>query len=106
MGDAMAANVAVALLDSMGIESHLRGELLGAAFPVTVGRAAVTEIWVRHSDLDEARRVIADAESRGRAPAATEELDSTVELPLSRLVALVTGAVLVLAVVISLMRLF
>jgi hypothetical protein len=108
VGDAMAANVAVAILDSMGIEAHLKGEALGAALPVTVGKMAVTEIWVHHSDLDEARRVIADAEGRGRDPASTEtdEVESVVEVPLFRLVALVTGAVLVLTVVISLMRLF
>ena len=57
MGDAAAAHIAAARLASEGIASRVRGESLGP-YPVTVGSLAVTQIWIPHSRMADARVVM------------------------------------------------
>ena len=89
--DAMAAHFQAALLRSQGIESHLRGEGL-FPYQVTVGRLAEVEIWVRQADADDARQAL-------ELPADPSE--TLPHLPSSpmKAVAIVTGIVVVIAIV-------
>jgi hypothetical protein len=103
VGDAMAARVQAAVLESMGIEPQLRGEGLGP-YPMTVGRLAEIEIWVREADAEDARAALDDADAgfdehhapaaRGRRPSASPALAAALTV------------VLGLAVVLTAMRLF
>jgi hypothetical protein len=61
VGDMVAARVCVAVLGSEGIEVRLHGESLGP-YPVTIGRMAVTQIWVPESSVDRAAEVMLEAE--------------------------------------------
>jgi hypothetical protein len=98
LGDPTTARLTVALLESEGIPCIARGQLSGE-FPVTVGRLAETELWVRSDDLEEARRIIADAGERGA--------DGSGPTPsASPVVAVAVGVCLALAVVLAALRLF
>ena len=61
VGDLLTANLCAALLQDAGIEARVHGEALGP-YPVTIGRLAVTEVWVRQGDVAEARLVMMEAE--------------------------------------------
>lgn len=61
VGDLATARIAVAVLAGAGIEARLHGESLGP-YPVTVGRLAITEIWVRATDVREAGLVMLESE--------------------------------------------
>lgn len=100
VGDPMTAQVVAARLRSMGIDPHLRGEGWGP-YPVTVGRLAQTEIWVRESDLEDAREAIDDAPEQADPSSSSETATDSATL---RVLALVTVMVLALAVGIALMR--
>jgi hypothetical protein len=102
VGDAMTAQVVAARLRSVGIEAHLRGEGLGP-YPMTVGRAAVTEIWVRSRDLADAREEIDSPDDRVPPDDSPPGGDDG---PALGLVALFTLAVLAVSVVVYLMRVF
>lgn len=103
VGDAMTARLAAALLESMGIATHLRGEAFGP-YPVTVGRMAQTEIWVRRSDLADAEAALEETRQRAehRDPSGASEPAWPVPSALAAAVAIILG----LAVVITAMRLF
>ncbi|HUG74570.1 MAG TPA: DUF2007 domain-containing protein [Acidimicrobiia bacterium] len=98
LGDPTTARLTVALLESEGIPCIARGQVSGE-FPVTMGRLAETELWVRAADLEEARRIIADAGDRG-----AEGSDPTRSA--SPVVAIAVGVCLALAVVLAALRLF
>lgn len=53
VADLSLANVAAARLRSEGLETRVHGEATGP-FPVTVGRLAETQIWVRADDAAQA----------------------------------------------------
>jgi len=94
------------VLGSEGIEARVHGESLGP-YPVTVGRMAVTQIWVPESTLERARELMLEAEiehalgaeARGGAIADREALPM-------RLVALAVAAVLAVAVLRAVLRVF
>lgn len=96
----------MAVLGADGIEARLHGEALGP-YPMTVGRMAVTQIWVPSHALDRAKELMTEAEIehalgtevRGGAIADREALPM-------KLVALVLALVLAAAVVLALMRVF
>ncbi len=58
--DLATAQVAAARLASEGITARIHGESTGP-FPVTIGRLAETELWVRSSDRSVAQQVLVDA---------------------------------------------
>lgn len=98
LGDPGTARIVVARLESEGIPCIPRGHVAGE-FPVTVGRLAETDLWVREADLDEARRIIAEAEPRPGEAAGSTRRPSPV-------VAATVGLCLALAVVLAAVRLF
>jgi hypothetical protein len=103
VGDVMTARTQAALLESMGIRPHLRGEGFGP-YPVTVGRLAEIEIWVRHADADDARAAleVVHGVSEGRDEPRGGQPVPSVPPALAAAVAIVLG----LAVVLAAMRIF
>lgn len=97
VGDLMTARVVAALLESAGIRTRLRSESMGP-YPVTVGRLAATEIFVPGPDVDEARRLIEEAQE-GPEP-------GSAQLPPARLGAMLLAAVLALAAIGLALRVF
>jgi len=106
VGDLVAARVCAAVLGADGIEARLHGESLGP-YPMTVGRMAVTQIWVPGHAVERAKELMTEAEIehalgsevRGGAIADREALPM-------KLVALGIAVVLATAVVRALMRVF
>lgn len=106
VGDLGAARIAAAVLADAGIDVRLHGESLGP-YPVTIGRLAVTQIWVHPDDVDMARLVMLEAEidhTLGEGPDDDDEGDSA--WAPSRAAALGVAFVLLYAVVRGLMRVF
>ena len=106
LGDLVAGRLCAAVLADVGIEARLHGEPLGP-YPVTVGRLAVTEVWVRESDLEEARLVMLESEIDHTlgAELRTSALAHPNSLPM-RAVAIIVGTLFLFAVVRELMRVF
>lgn len=106
VGDLVAGRVCAAVLEDAGIEVRLHGDSLGP-YPVTVGRMAVTQIWVRESDIDLARVVMLESEIEHTLGARVRSgaVANPGSLPM-RLAAIAVGALLVLAVVVELMQVF
>ena len=106
LGDPNSAQLCAALLDSAGIVARVHGESMGP-YPMTVGQMAVTEIWVRDHDVDEAKELMLAAEIdqvlgfEGRSGALVDREG----LPV-RVMAFVLVIVLGAAVVRFLMRVF
>lgn len=106
VGDLATARLAAAVLADAGIESRVHGEALGP-YPVTVGRLAVTQIWVRAEDVPDARLVMLETEIdhtlgtevRGGA------IGDPGSLPM-RIAALAIAGVLLYVVVTELMEVF
>ncbi len=106
VGDLVSARVCVAVLGSEGINARVHGESLGP-YPVTVGRMAVTQIWVPQSKIARARDILTEAEIdhvlspevRGGAIADREALPMKV-------VAAVVATILAAAVIQAAMRVF
>lgn len=103
VGDAMTARIRAALLESMGMQPHLRGEGFGP-YPVTVGGLAEVEIWVRQADADDARAALEEGQAtfEGGEEQRGGRRDPSVPPALAAAVAIVLG----LAVVLTAMRLF
>jgi hypothetical protein len=105
-GDEVSARIAAALLESAGIATRLHGESLGP-YRMTIGEWAVTEILVAETDAEDAIEVLTASEIefalspevRGGAVADRNNLPM-------RLVAGITLAIVVTAVIRSLMRVF
>ena len=106
VGDLVTARVCAAVLADAGIEARLHGESLGP-YPVTVGRLAVTQVWVPATDLEEARLVMLESEIDHTLGAEMRRgaVADPMSLPM-RAVAAVIGVLLVWAVVRELMRVF
>lgn len=106
LGDLASAQLCAAVLSDSGIEARVHGESLGP-YPVTVGRLAVTQIWVRESDLEEARIVMLETEIDHTlgAEVHTAAIVDPGSLPM-RIGALTVAVILVFAVVRELMRVF
>lgn len=106
VGDLVSARVCAALLGSEGIEARLHGESLGP-YPVTVGRMAVTQIWVPESAVERGREVMLRAEiEHALGPEVrTGALANPEAIPM-RLLALILVVVLAAAVIRLLVRVF
>lgn len=106
LGDPAAAQLAVAMLRSAGIPARASGESLGP-YRLTVGDLAVTEVWVPEPDLEDAREVLAgsDAKPEPGWGSHTGALADPAALPM-RLLAALTVALMVWAVVRFLMQVF
>lgn len=95
VGDLLEARVLEARLRAEGIDVRIHSEALGP-YPVTVGRLAEAELWVLSDRVEEASRILLDAEvNTALAPAdpdAAQRLGMPVEM---RMVALVVVLVLV-----------
>lgn len=57
VADLNLANVAAARLQSEGFDVRIHGEATGP-FPVTIGRLAETQLWVRADNTSEAVQVL------------------------------------------------
>lgn len=106
LGDLLSARVAAAVLEDSGIEVRVHGESLGP-YPVTVGRMAVTQLWVRSGDVEEASLVMLESEIEHTLGAELRggSIVDRGSLPM-RIGALVLAVALVAAVVRELMRVF
>ncbi|MEE9297617.1 MAG: DUF2007 domain-containing protein [Acidimicrobiia bacterium] len=106
VGDLVSARVCAALLGSEGIEARLHGESLGP-YPVTVGRMAVTQIWVPESAVERGKEVMLRAEiEHALGPEVrTGALANPEAIPM-RLLALILVVVLAAAVIRLLVRVF
>jgi hypothetical protein len=105
VGDLAAAHLSVAVLADAGIDARLHGESLGP-YPVTIGRLAITQIWVHPDDIDEARLVMLESEidhTLGEPGGAAETGNEWIP---NRIVAGTIAVVFVYAVVRGLMRVF
>ena len=106
MGDLASARVCAALLGSEGIEARLHGEALGP-YPVTVGRMAITQIWVPEGALERAREVMVRAEiEHALGPEVRSGALAPREALPMRLIAFVLVVALAGAVIRLLMRVF
>ncbi len=107
VGDITAAGILAARLRSEGIEVRLHSEAFGP-YPVTVGEMAETELWVMSDRVEEASRILLDAEINDVM--ATADPDRRIErigMPLEfRLIALALGVVLVVLVVLRFARVY
>ena len=96
VGDLTEGRVLAARLRAEGIDVRVHSEALGP-YPVTVGQLAETQLWVLSGDLEDAGRVLLDAEVNSAiAPADADALvrrGTPIEI---RVVALAVGLVLVL----------
>lgn len=105
-GDAAAARVAAALLESSGISTRLHGEALGP-YKMTIGEMAVTEIWVDVEDLEDAAQILTISEiDHTLSPAVRGgAVANPLNLPM-RVIAGIMALVLAAAVIRALMRVF
>lgn len=106
VSDVAVARLLVARLDAEGITGRIHSEALGP-YPLTVGQMAEAEIWVSEDRLEDAGRILLDAEVRdAMAPADPDGSTPRQPLPEMQVVAVLLIALVLLAVVIRLMRVF
>ncbi len=99
VGDMTAARVLAARLQSEGIEVRVHSQAFGP-YPVTVGEMAETELWVLSDRVEEASRILLDAEVNDAIYDADPDAEHHTGMPLEfRLVAFALGAVLCILVV-------
>jgi hypothetical protein len=95
VGDVNTARILAARLESEGIEVRLHGDALGP-YPMTVGSFAETQLWVLSDRVEEASRLLLDAEINAILPPV--EMDPEIDahgVPIElRVVALIVGVVL------------
>jgi hypothetical protein len=103
VGDVTRARILAALLQSQGIEVRVHSESLGP-YPVTVGELARTELWVPDDRVEEASAVLLDADVNDAIGAVDSE--RRLPIPELRLVAAASIALVAIAVVLRLMRVF
>jgi hypothetical protein len=94
VGDVATARILAARLQSEGIEVRVHGDSLGP-YPVTVGAMAETQLWVMSDRVEDASRLLLDAEINSFMPqlepeAEIERHGMPVEL---RAIALVVGVI-------------
>lgn len=105
VGDLQTAQVCAAVLEDAGIPARVHGESLGP-YPVTIGRLAVTEIWVPADSVDEARLVMLETEIEHTLnDGADTPVSAAVTLPM-RIAAVGVLVTLAWAVVRGLLRVF
>ncbi|MFQ5968281.1 MAG: DUF2007 domain-containing protein [Acidimicrobiia bacterium] len=105
MGDPATARVAAARLDAEGIEVRVHGEALGP-YPVTVGQMAVTELWVRDAQLEDARRLMLEFEIDTLEPSAGPVPQGSLRWLRFRVLALAVLLILTALVARALLRVF
>lgn len=98
VGDVNTARILAARLQSEGIEVRIHGDALGP-YPMTVGSFAETQLWVLSDRVEEASRLLLDAEIKAILPPSEPEDTSRISVgrgtPIElRLVALAIGVVL------------
>lgn len=105
VGDLTEARVLAARLRSERIDVRIHSEALGP-YPVTVGRLAEAEIWVTSDRVDEASRILLDAEVNTALAPAEREGPGPAGLPFEvRVVAFSVTIVLVVLWIVRLARL-
>lgn len=67
VGDVATARILAARLQSEGIEVRVHGDSLGP-YPVTVGAMAETQLWVMSDRVEDASRLLLDAEINSFMP--------------------------------------
>lgn len=92
VGDIVAARVVAAKIQSEGIEVRVHSPAFGP-YPVTVGAMAETEIWVLDDRLEEASRIVLDAEINTTLAGADPEVPPRAEMPFEMKVAAAVIAV-------------
>lgn len=94
VGDVTAAHVLAAMLRAEGIEVRVHSQAFGP-YPVTVGQMAETELWVLSDRVEEASRVLLDAEVNDTMYDADPRTRRRLGMPIEvRLIALALGVVL------------
>jgi hypothetical protein len=106
VGDVTAAGVLAARLRAEGIEVRLHSQAFGP-YPVTVGHLAETELWVLSDRVEEASRILLDAEVNEAMYAAETEDREPIGMPFEvRLLALGLGVVLLVLFVLRFARVY
>ena len=105
VGEPFLAGILAARLRSEGIDVRLHGEAFGP-YPVTVGEMAQTEIWVLDDRVEEASRILIEAEAQSTIERSDPEREEPETIPELRLVAVVVGFILLLTVVFWLVRVY
>jgi hypothetical protein len=95
VGDLLEARVLEARLRSEGIDVRIHSESLGP-YPVTVGRLAEAELWVLSDRVEDANRILLDAEVNTALAPALPDAEPRPGLPVElRMIALAVAVVLV-----------
>lgn len=105
VGEPFLAGILAARLQSEGIDVRLHGEALGP-YPVTVGEMAQTEIWVLEDRVDEASRILIEAEAQSTVDRADPDRNEPTTIPELRIVAVTIGFILLLTVMFWLVRVY
>lgn len=94
VGDVTSAQVLAALLRAEGIEVRVHSQAFGP-YPVTVGQMAETDLWVLSDRVEDASRVLLNAEVNHTMYDADPDTRRRPGMPLEvRLIALTLGIVL------------
>ena len=106
VGDMTAARILAARLQAEGIEVRVHSQAFGP-YPVTVGQMAETELWVLSDRVEEASRILLDAEINDAIYDAAEDVTPRRGMPLEfRLIALALGTVLFVLVALRFLRVY
>lgn len=106
VSDVAMARLLVARLDAEGIHGRIHSEALGP-YPLTIGQMAEAEIWVSEDRIDDAGRILLDAEVRDAvAPADPDGPPARRPLPEMQLIAAFLIALVLFSVIVRLMRVF
>lgn len=106
VGDITAARVLAARLQAEGIEVRIHSQAFGP-YPVTVGQMAESELWVMSDRVEEASRILLDAEVNDVIYTADPTTPERVGMPMQfRLIALGVGIVLFILVALRFARVY
>ncbi len=106
VGDVTSAQVLAAMLRAEGIEVRVHSQAFGP-YPVTVGQMAETELWVLSDRVEEASRVLLDAEVNDTMYDADPDTQRLPGMPFEvRLIALTLGVVLFVLVALRFARVY
>jgi hypothetical protein len=106
VGDLTEGRILAARLRSEGIDVRIHSEALGP-YPVTVGSLAEAELWVTSDRLEDAGRILLDAEVNTAIAPADPDAEPRRAMPIEfRLIALGVGLVLTLLWIVRLVRVF
>jgi len=94
VGDVATARILAARLQAEGIEVRVHGDSLGP-YPVTVGAMAETQLWVLSDRVEDASRLLLDAEINAFMPSMEDDQIERTGMPVEfRAIALVVGIVI------------